>query len=117
MLPSTNGLSRTICRSSQWDFLFFFSCACNNHNCFIAQHLETHLASLLENKLASVFMNQGLTLHWTAGAVSLFDRPVFLDSQKEAGKPFSSGMSAHVSEQPESTHYKLDICPRTWSQR
>lgn len=62
-------------------------------------------------------MNEGLTLHWTAMIVSLVDRPVFLDHGKEAEMLLFSGTNAHLSEQPVTTHYKLDICPRTWSKR
>lgn len=84
---------------------------------FIAQHLEAHLASLLENKLASQIMNKGLTLYWTAVTVPSLDRPVFFDTWEEVKMQLFYGISAHLSKQPESTYYKLDICPKTWSKR
>lgn len=53
-----------------------------------------HLASLLENKLASQITNKGLTLHWKAATMSSVDRPVFFDYGENAETHLFSGISA-----------------------
>lgn len=114
--------SRTICENL-WVLTGGFSpcprpppapCTSDNHNCFQAQHLEPHLVSLLESKLASLFTNKGLTLYWTAVAVSSADRLAFLDGGKEADMLL---FLALVSISQMSTLCKLNFCPRTWSKR
>lgn len=53
-----------------------------------AQQLEAHLASWLENKLASQLMNEGLASRWTAAVMPSADRPVFLGYGEKAIIPF-----------------------------